>query len=213
MRWLLVRTLALIVLLTIAVSVGVLIGRAQPPPPNVAFLHLDECQLPCWIGIVPGKTTLTEAKKLISVAFPQELGELQYDEGVWHYSFQNGHTEYMHLDLYTDDTVLFITSFDLIFNVPMLNAADYFSLYPASPTAFSIYRAPDAKNRDAIDWRFFGKSWFLNFIGYDAVEQCDGHMGVLFSDQIVRIFSGEALEYSWEAYTPLAKWRGLGCYQ
>lgn len=48
------------------------IGRATPLPEEVAFLHLgDMCELPCWIGIMPGKTTTDEAKKILSKVYFQ----------------------------------------------------------------------------------------------------------------------------------------------
>ncbi len=37
------------------------------------MLHLDDCQLPCWIGITPGKTTVGEAKRRIQEVFGDSL--------------------------------------------------------------------------------------------------------------------------------------------
>jgi hypothetical protein len=45
--------------------IAVLAGRGLPLPENVALLRLTDCELPCWIGIVPGKTTFWEAKERI----------------------------------------------------------------------------------------------------------------------------------------------------
>jgi hypothetical protein len=41
----------------------ILIGHQQPPSAWAQILHLNECELPCWIGIVPGQTTLAEARQ------------------------------------------------------------------------------------------------------------------------------------------------------
>ena len=61
MRWLR-YPIALTVVLTLAISAAMLIGRAQPLPERVALLHLNDlCKLPCWIGITPGVTTLDDA--------------------------------------------------------------------------------------------------------------------------------------------------------
>jgi hypothetical protein len=40
-----------------------------PLPPEIEILHLDECVLPCWIGIKPGETTVEEAKALIKLRY------------------------------------------------------------------------------------------------------------------------------------------------
>ncbi len=41
------------------------------PPPALAALHLTDCQLPCWLGITPGQTTLDQAVYRIQTAYPQ----------------------------------------------------------------------------------------------------------------------------------------------
>lgn len=59
----------IIVLLTGAMMV---LGRATPLPEEVALLHLgDMCELPCWIGITPGKTKFEEAKAILSKVYNQ----------------------------------------------------------------------------------------------------------------------------------------------
>lgn len=50
-----------------------LVARAQAPSDRVAMLHLEECQLPCWIGITPGKTTVGEAKQRLQAVFGNSL--------------------------------------------------------------------------------------------------------------------------------------------
>ena len=58
----------LIVILVLCIALGtstgaaILIGRQQPLPEHLTMLHLTDCAPPCWIGIVPGVTTLEEAK-------------------------------------------------------------------------------------------------------------------------------------------------------
>src|SRR5688572_24925895 len=61
MRRLIFSTTALIVVFSLTAPISILIGRHQPLPERVAMLHLTDCELPCWIGIVPGKTTVGEA--------------------------------------------------------------------------------------------------------------------------------------------------------
>lgn len=56
----------------VAIGATTLIGRASPVPEQVAALHLgDMCELPCWIGITPGKTTLQESKEILSRVYFQ----------------------------------------------------------------------------------------------------------------------------------------------
>lgn len=48
-----------------------LAGNAQPPAAALVGLHLTDCALPCWIGIVPGVTRFDEAVRLVSAVYPQ----------------------------------------------------------------------------------------------------------------------------------------------
>ncbi len=56
-------------LLSLPVSASVVIGRQQPAPSLSRLLRLADCPLPCWIGIVPGKTTVGEARERIRIAY------------------------------------------------------------------------------------------------------------------------------------------------
>ncbi len=50
------------------------LGRATPLPEEVAFLHLgDMCKLPCWIGITPGKTTIEEARVIVTSVYGKSV--------------------------------------------------------------------------------------------------------------------------------------------
>jgi hypothetical protein len=63
-------------------SVAIFIGRRQLPPEWLAALHLTDCAPPCWIGIIPGKTTLDEAKKAVKLVLNRspvsEINQGQY---------------------------------------------------------------------------------------------------------------------------------------
>jgi hypothetical protein len=56
--------------LSICAAVALLpkLGRGTNP---TAVLKLDYCVLPCWIGIIPGKTTIAEARHLIQASYPE----------------------------------------------------------------------------------------------------------------------------------------------
>src|SRR5258708_8351111 len=69
-RWFLI----LLGVVGLATGAVVLIGRQQPPPSSVILLHLDECRLPCWIGIVPGETTVSEAGRYIQAVYGSQAG-------------------------------------------------------------------------------------------------------------------------------------------
>jgi hypothetical protein len=65
-KWFL-YSFALMVGFVLAISAAVLIGHRQPITKEIALLHLgDMCELPCWIGITPGKTSVGEARRLIA---------------------------------------------------------------------------------------------------------------------------------------------------
>lgn len=63
---------ALKLTLTLALLVGaaLLVGLRQPPSAWASLLKLDDCALPCWIGIEPGLTLLGDAERRIGAAFP-----------------------------------------------------------------------------------------------------------------------------------------------
>jgi hypothetical protein len=65
MRRLILGSAALTIALGGVALCAVLAGRSQPPPEQIAMLHLTDCELPCWIGIVPGQTTISEARQRI----------------------------------------------------------------------------------------------------------------------------------------------------
>jgi len=53
-----------------AASAALFVGRQQPIPPRLEMYRLGDCVLPCWIGIVPGKTTIGEGLVRIKNAYP-----------------------------------------------------------------------------------------------------------------------------------------------
>src|SRR5258708_35642435 len=64
-------TLILILCLIVSAFTGaaILIGPRLPLPEHLAMLHLTDCAPPCWIGIMPGVTTLDEAYPLIKARY------------------------------------------------------------------------------------------------------------------------------------------------
>jgi hypothetical protein len=74
MRRLLLRVLIMCLLMVVLLSTSARLGQLQPLPERLAMLHLLECAPPCWIGIVPGRTTLAQAKALIEEVFAGDAG-------------------------------------------------------------------------------------------------------------------------------------------
>src|SRR5260221_4403477 len=67
MKRLLLFLYTLIVVFVLAIIMVLLIGYSQPIPEHITLIHLgDICNLPCWIGIIPGKTHVAEARRIIA---------------------------------------------------------------------------------------------------------------------------------------------------
>jgi hypothetical protein len=60
-------------LLTMAISIPVGIGRQHPSQSYIPMLHLTDCELPAWIGILPGsRMTIEEAYERIVKAYGKD---------------------------------------------------------------------------------------------------------------------------------------------
>jgi hypothetical protein len=70
--------------LALLVGAALLVGLRQPPSDWAALVKLDECALPCWVGIEPGVTTLEDARAKIWQAYAgagytlEDFGSGQY---------------------------------------------------------------------------------------------------------------------------------------
>jgi hypothetical protein len=61
------------------------VSRQQPLPIALERFHLNVCSLPCWIGIVPGQTTIGEAYTLIKTSYHPS----DYDYFLNHNTYQD----------------------------------------------------------------------------------------------------------------------------
>src|SRR5688572_799010 len=59
--WLISRTCACVVILGASIGLSLLFGHSQPVSPQIRAWRLDECVGPCWMGIIPGRSTIPEA--------------------------------------------------------------------------------------------------------------------------------------------------------
>jgi hypothetical protein len=62
-------TLMLLLICHLLIAITLFFSRQHWPPPQLENLHLNNCQLPCWIGIVPGETTISEAQTLLKKTY------------------------------------------------------------------------------------------------------------------------------------------------
>ena len=69
MRWIVSLTLFLCVLDAMLVLTARVIGAAQPSSKLVTAMCVDDCTLPCWVGIMPGRATLGEAVDRLARVF------------------------------------------------------------------------------------------------------------------------------------------------
>ena len=67
------------VVLVVGLIAGtILSGRALPLPTRIEDFRLDQCALPCWLGIEVGKTTVADAKRLLTASFPKPKYSVEY---------------------------------------------------------------------------------------------------------------------------------------
>src|SRR5579859_7971332 len=74
MRWFIKITMLIGIMLILAVSTTIIATRQQTDPGQMSMLNLDRCNLPCWNGITPGTTTISQAEALLSQAYSQNKG-------------------------------------------------------------------------------------------------------------------------------------------
>lgn len=74
--------LLLCFIFSLAASLCLVIGHHLPS--QLSILRFPDCDLPCWIGITPGKTTIAEAKELVTHIYGN-ISEysLAFREDVW----------------------------------------------------------------------------------------------------------------------------------
>ncbi len=84
MRWFTTLSLALIGLCALLTGAVVGANRQATVPVSLQSLRLGDCAAPCWIGIVPGQTTVDAARELVRTAFgrrPVSRTQFPYPSG------------------------------------------------------------------------------------------------------------------------------------
>jgi hypothetical protein len=84
-----VKYLSLLTILLFLMTIAsIFTGQQQPPSTWSTVLHLTECDLPCWIDIVPGNTTMTEAERKLKQVYSNLAIYAIYEQ---EYSFKITH--------------------------------------------------------------------------------------------------------------------------
>ncbi len=68
MRQVILVTVAVWVVFGLAISLSIAIGRGQPPSAGVSQLHLNDCEVPCLMGVTLGKANFDEVKRTFAAA-------------------------------------------------------------------------------------------------------------------------------------------------
>jgi len=74
-------SLSICLLLALLIGSAMGTGQSQALPISLAQFHLTDCQPPCWIGIIPGSTTIAAAKAKINATFGGRGGFQIKDSG------------------------------------------------------------------------------------------------------------------------------------
>ncbi|MEO8394334.1 MAG: hypothetical protein ABI700_15185 [Chloroflexota bacterium] len=73
--------LGVCILLIVLVGGAHIAGQRQIMPRSIAQFHLSDCRPPCWIGIVPGVTTIGQAKAKLIATYGGQSGLQIKDSG------------------------------------------------------------------------------------------------------------------------------------
>jgi hypothetical protein len=78
MRRLLIFYLRISIVLALLLGSARMIGQIRPLPDRLNMLHLTRCAAPCWLGLVPGSSTLAEVRPTIRAAYSESEYELKF---------------------------------------------------------------------------------------------------------------------------------------
>ncbi|MBX3086138.1 MAG: hypothetical protein KF716_31170 [Anaerolineae bacterium] len=195
---LLQRTSLLFLLMTAAVIAVALVGHAQPTPSTITDLHLDECELPCWLGIVPKVTPVSEAKSLVYRAFGSNPdlyiteAEMIHTLFVWN----SAHERLLTIEMQVNKSAIDSLRIDIHQNYPSVG-----ELYAYLPP---------------LRYANFGGYWWIPFMdwslhGTDTSTACYSK-SLRMSDPTYALSLGEDNSYV-AASAFVEAWRGFGCHQ
>lgn len=205
MRWLTVQVFILSIFFALATSLVIFFGRIQPIQPFINVLHLNKCQLPCWNDIVPGKTSLNEAKLLLYNAYSKEPGVyLNYVVASDSYVILNQFREKL-IELHFmrgyggDDAPISEVVIDLSYTSAPLSIGQIYRYMPL------------------LTYVDLGGNWVLHFStwslqGLGKVNSCSNYKRIGLTDYVVLITLGEKDTILTQQFSD--KWRGFRtCYK
>jgi hypothetical protein len=101
--------------LTLSLSVVRGISYRHTPPEFVANLHLSECALPCWNGIMPGETLFPDAIQRIHETYANN-DQAEIEDGIVSpkITLKRGNKPYVVIELYGSKTTVYQITFDFI---------------------------------------------------------------------------------------------------
>ena len=159
MRWLLPRAILLIFIFSAISGASIWIARQQPAPERVAMLHLTDCQLPCWIGITPGVTTMDEAEqKILRVYGNAPNIKIEFIEGDQRFQVKNAITGKVVFDVYLryssrDDSKIY--SIAILFDNQPPSIGDLITLL-GHPTRIAYLYPIDIKPPPVLIYKNYG---------------------------------------------------------
>jgi hypothetical protein len=180
-----------------AVAVAYVIGRAQPAPSAITNLHLDDCPLPCWLGIVPHVTSMDEARTTLRRVFDTGADTYLTEDRA-----ANGFIVWNR-----DRQRLMTIEFPLSVNTVNLLRININRNYP---TLGDIYG-----HLPHIQWVSTGGNWGIPFAGWsmqgvELSRTCRGRSIRMTALIVVLMLGGDTTSAIAEYAQP---WRGLGCYR
>ena len=144
-------------------SITLFASRNQTSPSQLEILRLDDCQLPCWIGIIPGQTTIEQAQTRVKSTYSYKdnyeysLHHNPYDDRDWITIKAMKSDTFLHISFDWDDPSTIDTENMVVSQItiiatgePNLTWGDWCNVI-GEPEALSItwgnhYAAPNALN-------------------------------------------------------------------
>jgi hypothetical protein len=181
----------------IAVSVG--IGYQQRSSEWKQGLYLDECTLPCWIGIEPGITALKMVPGIVYRRFPDAVLQVERNKSISGYYFflpyiPNRQIQHINVRARNVQGVYFVSSIEVIYERERGPSLREYILLLDEPIAVQEH---GSSMREMI---YFNGHLSLKIYTF----RCEP---IRLSSTIASLYLSEVPNYG---YYPSILWRGLG---
>jgi hypothetical protein len=193
------------------IIVVVMLARAQSAPVGIARLHLDECAPPCWIGIIPGVTSVADAKAmLLDVYFGREhltFKDSGFDSGPMDRTAVENMIEGTDFYLFVRMNISALVDgrSETVQSIALLTSPERQPQHtPTVEDIFSTFGAPQGVVVEALLTR--GSEITLKYAGMDVVFRTVSNHVDFSETPHLYIGSGTAADASGE----YREWRGLG---